>query len=434
MSELQLKVKAMRGNERRYSLWFVLVFLATWNAVLRPSSSIPITPFYVSMPFVLIYLLSIKSYYIQRLFFGFIAFSGYGLVIGVTYGVPLSMQLAQLLKYAQLLTFLMMLTWLYRVGPSFDSSLRKLVIILVALVLTIAILQLFTGFEFPTVANEESGVWLNTFFYTPNDLALFLCGVFCIVLCGEYSYWKKIAILVAIFCINLRNDAKAGILASAVMIGTYILLMGCRRFHIKPIFGFLILIILILLMFFYLDDVNIELADSEFNFHQLFIDPLERFYNLDPYNLGGSIYDRTDAFIYSIEALKSMFWLGLGPAGSVYNLSLPNHELLSAKSLHNAIAEIFVEFGPFAILIFCLLLLPLKQALLSEKVSSHQVCLVCFVAASPLLSVSQSSGFISNYAFWLTAFLIWYPTAVGARSINRSPKRGGHLCQPRASA
>lgn len=408
--------------KRKYYLWFLLVFLAAWNAVLRPSPSIPVTPYYLLMPIVFM-LLIIRAHYARKWIIWFVGFATYGVAIGTAFGVPFSMQMAQLLKYAQLVTFLLMLTWLYRTAPTSPVGLRGLVGVLTVMVFAIAGLQIFTGFEFPTVVNEESGLWLNTYFYTPNDLALFLCGVFCLVLCGNYSLWKKCVFFIAFFAINIRNDAKAAILASIIMIVSYVFLMVCVRFRVRPIIGLLAFAVLALFAVINVGDASIELADSEFNFFQLFLDPFERIYNLEPYNLGGSIFDRTDALIYSIEAFESMNWLGLGPAGSVYNLSLPNYELLTAKSLHNAIAEILVEFGPVALVFFYLLLRPFNNVLVSQRLSSQQICLVCFVAASPLLSVSQSSGFISNYAFWLSAFLIWYPAAVGERSINQSPQR-----------
>jgi hypothetical protein len=157
-----------------------------------------------------------------------------------------------------------------------------------------------------------------------------------------------------------------------------------------------------------LAESEIIIGETEFQFFQLFIDPFDRVINLEPYDLGGSIFDRTDALIYSIKALNSTWLTGLGAAGSVYTLSLPDSELRTAKSLHNAIAEFVVEFGPAALLVGIFLLRPYARALLNICPSRHQIALLTFVAASPMLSVSQSSGYISNYAFWLTAFLIWH--------------------------
>lgn len=398
-------------NRRRGGKWFwyALVFMATWNAVLRPSLTIPVTPYYILMPCVCV-LLATRTSWAGKWFFWLALFAAYGLIVGTAYGVPITMQFAQLLKYAQLVTFIVVLIWLYRADPDSPRRLRNMVRTLTMLVFVIAVVQALTGLEFPTVVNEESSLWLNTFFFTPNDLALFLCGVFCLVLCSNTALWKKGLFFVAFIALNLRNDAKAAILASFLMVGMYALVQACRFLRVKPLVGLLALIVSAPLAVIAMDDTNIEVGDSEFDFIQLFQDPLERIANLEPYDLGGSIFDRTDALIHSIDAIKSTLWLGLGPAGSVYTLSLPNYELLTAKSLHNAVAEILVEFGPAALVIAFLILRPYGRALLSVRPTQQQVGQMCLIAAAPMLSVSQSAGYISNYAFWLTAFLVWYPT------------------------
>lgn len=174
----------------------------------------------------------------------------------------------------------------------------------------------------------------------------------------------------------------------------------------------LLLVVIILCLSWWLQGVTLSVGDAEFNLTQLFIDPFDRIYNLKPYGLGGSIFDRTDALIYAISSFHSTAWLGLGPGGTVYMLSLPDYELLTAKSLHNALAEFFFEFGPVALLVMYFAFRKFWSALVSIRPSAHQKAILAFVAAAPLLSVSQSSGFISNYSFWLTVFLVWSDRSV----------------------
>lgn len=357
----------------------------------------------------------------RRWFLWFLVFACYGLLMGTLYGVPILMQLAQLLKYAQLITFFALLTWLCRSDPFGQFRLQKIVSLLTFLVFAIAGIQIITGFEFPTVANEESSLWVNTFFFTPNDLALFLSGVLCLVLCSKANFLSKIIFFIAFFALNMRNDAKAAVLASCLIIGMYALLRLCIKLRIRPIVAILALTTIVILMLVTLGDTTIKVKETEFNFIQLFLDPFERIINLEPYDLGGSIFDRTDALIYSIEALRSTWWLGLGPAGSIHTLSLPNTELLTAKSLHNAIAEVVVEFGPVALIIGYLLSQPLLRALFTPSPTNQQMAIISFAVAAPLLSVSQSSGYISNYAFWLTAFLIWFAPSISRANMQVRP-------------
>lgn len=400
-------------------IWYAVIFMAAWNAVLRPSVSTPVTPYYVLMP-ILCLLLITRTAWAWRWFFWFLIITCYGLIVGVAYGVPLLMQAAQLLKYAQLVTFFVLLIWLCRSDIRAPERLHRMVWALTICVFAIAGVQAGTGLEFPTVVNEESGLWLNAFFFTPNDLALFLCGVLCIVLCGDTAAWKKGLFFVAFLGLSFRNDAKAAILASLLMISMHGLVWLCIRLRIKPVIGLLVLLIAVPIAVVVMGDITIEIGDSEFNFMQLFQEPFDHIVRLEPYNLGGSVFDRTDALIYAIDAMKTRNWLGLGPAGSVYMLSLPNSELLTAKSLHNAIAEVLVEFGPVALWVGFFLFRPFGRALLSSRPSRQQISQMCLIAAAPMLAVSQSSGYISNYAFWLTAFLIWYP--LSSRRISSKTK------------
>jgi hypothetical protein len=388
--------------------WYALIFMATLNSVLRPSLTIPVTPYYLLMPFACVFLAT-RARWAGRWFFWLFVFAAYGAIVGTSYGVPLTMQAAQLLKYLQLVTFVMLLIWLYKSDLGAPATLLRMVRLLTILAFIIAAIQAVTGFEFPTVVNEESSLWLNTFFFTPNDLALFLCGVFCLVLRSDVRLLKKMLFFAACFGLNLRNDAKAAILASLLMVGMYGLLLLCRRMRIKPLLGLLILVVSVPLSVLALEDTKIQVGDTEFDFMQLFLDPLEHIVNLDLYDKGGSIFDRTDALIHAIAAMKASYWRGLGPAGSLYLLSLPNSQLLTAKSLHSAIIEVLVEFGPAALIAAFFLLRPYLHALLQLRPTQLQIGQMCFIAGAPMWSVSQSAGYISNYSFWLTAFLLWYP-------------------------
>lgn len=398
----------MVGRHSALSSFFLclIIYMAAWNAVLRPSVDLAVTPYYIIAPFLAVYLYCYVVW-TRAWFFIFFLFAAYGFAVGSFYGVPNLMQLAQLLKYAQLLIFFALMSCIFNLDKHGPEKLRSIVVVLVFLVFLIAVVQLVTGFEFPTVVNDESALWLNTFFFTPNDLALFLCGAFCLVLRARISFLFKLLFFAAFFAICIRNDAKAALLATVIMGGTYYLIGLFSRLRLRPVTGLFFLFALVLLSVWLLQGVTLSFGETEFDFVQLFVDPFDRIADLHPYNLGGSIFDRTDALIYSIVAFNTTGWLGLGPGGSVYTLSLPAYELLTAKSLHNALAEFFFEFGPFALITMYFALGKFWRALFAVRPSAHQKAILAFVAAAPLLSVSQSSGFISNYSFWLTVFLIW---------------------------
>lgn len=420
---------AVGGKDSLMAPWFAyaVVLMAACNAALRPTVELPITPYYLLAPVVILLLLaSMRRFGVWLLVYALAA--SYGLLVGTAFGTPWGAQFAQLLKYLQLLTFFGLLRWLSSVDPQAGPRLQRTLALLTALVFALALFQALTGLEIPTVVNEESNLWLNTIFFTPNDLALFLGGVVCLVLASNASWAMKLLFVALVTALNVRNDAKAVLIATALMLVMLLLLRACEALRWRPWVGLMAFTALIASALVYHGDTEVEFADMQFNLVGLLIDPASRILALEPYGLEGSVFDRADALIYGLQAFKASSYLGLGPAGSVQALSLPQYDLITAKSLHNAIAEVFIEFGPLAMLGMLLLLPPVVRALKARRpMAADRGRLMLFVAA-PMLSVSQSSGFISNYAFWLTVFLIWWPSS--AHGLRLDPRRRRAVAQP----
>lgn len=389
-----------------YLLYFLLL-LSFLNAVLRPAADIPITPYYILAPFVAIWLLAVSANF--RLMSAFLFFvASYGLVVGILAGTPLLIQFSQLTKYAQLLVIFGVLRWLQKNDSRFYERCAKLVIGFSFGIAAIALLQLLTGFQFPAVINDESALWLNTFFFTPNDLALFLAPVLVLVLLGSYSWIFKFIFFGFVFALNLRNDAKAILITMIILVFGYVCIKLSKRYQIPSLLVMIGVIGSAIAMLGVYAEFGFELNDQEITALDLLIDPIERIFALEPYNLGGSIFDRADAVIHALTALRDNWWFGLGPGGSVHILTLPAYELLTAKSLHNAIAELFVDFGPIFIVLAAMFVLPVLSEMasrrpLAQRSTGRALLLLC----APFLAVSQSSGYISNYAFWIAAYLVW---------------------------
>jgi hypothetical protein len=401
-------------------LAYATVCVALGNAVLRPAVDVPVTPYYLAAP-VAAMALAASVLWFRNWLAVFGAVACYGLLVGIAYGVPIGAQASQLLKYLQLLTLFGLLRWLHEVDPEAGPTLRRIVLWFTVAVLGLALLQSRTGWEVPTVVGEESHLWLNAVFYTPNDLALFLGGALCLALASNASWLFKLTALALVCMLNVRNDAKAVLIATAIMVTVLVALRVCAALRLRPWAGFTLLALPVVAVVGGLAGVEFELADASFTPAELIADPLTRLMALEPYELAGSVFDRTDALIYAVQAFQSTWYLGLGPGGTVHTLALPQFEIATTKSLHNALAEVALEFGPVALLGFCLMLPPLVRALVARRPDATERGRLMLAAAAPMLAVSQSSGFISNYAFWLTAFLICWPAVAGDRRVKRRP-------------
>jgi hypothetical protein len=399
---------------------YLLLLAACFNAVLRPPSGLPVTPYYLLSPLVGFWLLHVSS----RARAGAVLLTltcCYGLVVGVAAGTPLALMTLQILKYAQLFVLLGLLAWLRATDRRFEQRIRRVLALFLAATLAFAALQAAIGAELPAVTNEESGLWLNTFFYTPNDLALFLCAMLLLAWTSPAPWLAKAGLVAAIFALNVRNDAKAILIAGLLMLGV----MGCgwlaRKLRLRllsVVMGALGLVLVAVLTY---AEVGVTLNEQEVTPLNLVLDPLQRITALDPYDLGGSVFDRTDALIHAIAALSENSWLGLGPGGSVHVLTLPQYELLTAKSLHNAVAELVIDLGPWFLLPFILATAHVVAAAARRGASTRSVARLSLLVGLPFLAVSQSSGYISNYAFWVAAYLIWQSNAGDTRATQRLP-------------
>lgn len=385
----------------------IVIICAIFNPILRPAAEIGITPYYLAFPFIFIWIfIKNANYRKSTIIAGFVLM--YGFFAGYINETPWQPMLFQGLKYLELWTFFGLIGWIKIAHKNGEQILIKISYAALYFVFAISLAQIVTGLEIPTVVNEESYLWINTFFYTPNDLALFLGGMTCLIITDRKNVLFKAILILFIFTLNLRNDSKAIIISGIIVLSFFYMLVLAQNMKIR-----LIYVIPLSLAILYPLSVaglnwNIDIYQSNFDIYQLFIDPIDRIINFDPYNLGGSIYDRTDALIYSSEALYRNNFLGLGPGGTVYLLSMSNFELLTAKSVHNAVAEFIFEFGWIGMMV-CIFSLgrPILRTLRADTPGRHDAIKVAFFIAVPFFAVSQSAGFISNYAFWLTAFLIW---------------------------
>lgn len=402
-----MSVKFPIGNYILYAI----IFAACLNPVLRPASEIPITPYYLMSPIIGLYL-AVNYKWTWKWIIIFILGAVYGFAAGIAYGTPFENQVFQSFKYLQLLVFFLTLMLLYRSDKHCSERLVRIIYTLTLLIFIFAIFQEYTGFQFESVVNDESHIWLNTIFFTPNDLGLYLSGVFCIALNIPSRKRFFLAFVLCFFVLNFRNDAKAAILAAMLMILMYGMIKICTAINLRPIYAIISVIALLTLSVLLIGDKTLEVGETEINIEQLFADPYKHIVTLEPYNLAGSIYDRTDAMINGLSELINTGGIGFGPGGSTYMLSLPEFELLSAKSMHNAILEFIFDFGLFAYSLIAFCAFRFIKFMFSSRLANQQIVQACFISAAPLLSVSQSSGFVSNYAFWLTVFVIFFPSAV----------------------
>lgn len=271
-----------------------------------------------------------------------------------------------------------------------------------AALVTIVVIQTALNFDLPGTWGYRSMSYSSAVFYTPNDLALFLTAYLVLVVFGSKDVKWKALIAVLVLGINVYNESRLAIAANSVTIAAALaisLISGRVKYPLAAFFGGVVAAIAV-----------VAVAGIAFRIElvQQVGEALRRIFTLDQFRLAGSIYDRTDALIIGLREYFQSGGIGLGPGGSAHLFTLPWYHGMTAESLHFALAEFAVDLGPPFWLAFLILVARTFWTLLwRERPSASEVGQFVILISLPVLSMIQSSGFISNYGAWAALTLVW---------------------------
>ena len=313
----------------------------------------------------------------------------YGIICSYFFSRFQNFNFLYFLHYATLI-FIASLTFalISRIGrQSVFHHLRGVYLVMIAL----AIFQFFTGFEFPNTAYVGT---INIFYWVDNDFGAALAAFIPFLL---FSPKKKVSnkILAGLgIAIIAYNGSRIALLS----IIFFLLFSALYRFRWL---GYATALILGIGLFLYFKEYKLG-GDT---LAQLIVDPIKRIITLNPYDKGGSIYDRTNALIFGIEELISAKGMGIGPGNATAMFELPEYYLISAKSMHNFIAQIFVEYGwlmLLSVLYSMVVAYNYRRRIGISPRTDHT--LYIYIVTASLASLSQSEGIFSNYYFFVAFF------------------------------
>ena len=402
----------------RFVLYTMLV-LGAMNVVLRPSPESPLTPFYLLAPLVFLPAILFSSAGFRWALIG-LGVACYGMIVGLLYGLPFSFMSTQIIHYLYIFLLFGVLDYLASSDPKFLRRMTFLLKFLLGVIVTAILVQAATGVEMPNVQPLYEGRFYNAFFFTPNDLALFLGALYCLFLTSRYSTAAKIAGTVLLFVILIVNSNRAVLLAVTVMAASYGVIKLSNFLRTPPIFLFLVGLLLMSISIGVVTQLEITVHGVVLNLGDLMYDPVRRVLELDPYRAPGSVFERTDALIFSLTEYFKTGGLGLGPGGSRYVLTLPQYSTVNVATMHNAIGELWVELGPLLVLSLAVAAARVLMSMGKVRPERGDAVRMVLLTALPLLSLSQSGGYISNYSFWIVFYLIvrakqWHESAAQTR-------------------
>lgn len=386
------------------AFFYVAIFISCFNTVLRVDEESPLTLYYAITPLVFGILLISTNWFVRWVVF-FIMLALYGIIVGWFFGVPRDFLLPKLVFFYFLLVFAGSMRFLQLRDRNFTRNIVKFLWLIALLVFLFAMLQATVGFRLPNTSSVE-GMYFTAFFYTANDVALFMTAMLALVLMRPGPPAMKIALLIAVIVLTSVNDARAAFMAMVIIPLVFYSSSLSRSLRLPPLVVALIATVVAIALVLAGSAIQFEVDGVPMNLYELVGEPVRRIIQLQDYNLRGSLYDRSDALIIGMREFISTYGFGFGPGGSTYLLSLPENRLVTAESLHNAVAELLFELGYVFLFPFVLWIYRVIKPLAGTTPTRAELARFAFLCGLPFLSVTQSSGFISNYAAWTVIYLV----------------------------
>lgn len=385
------------------AFFYIVIVIAAFNTVLRTDMESSVTLYYAISPVVgLVLLAKTRWFFMWSVLFVLAAV--YGILAAKVFGTPDYFYLPQLAFYGFLLVFFGVMRFQMTRDPNFSRNIMRLLWFLFIMVFMLSLSEAMTGIRIPNLPNNDPSYLLG-YFYTANDVALFISAALAVIIIRPGSLAVKFAATAGVFVINSINDAKAAMLAIILIAVVFFASKMTSRLRLPPLVLGGVAALGTIMIVFGGRAIDVQIGGVEYNLYDLLAEPVTRIFHLNTYNMPGSIFDRSDALIINLREFISTNGLGLGPGGSTYVLSLPENRLATAESMHNGVAELGVEMGMVFLIPLGLWVYKVCFRMMQVRPSRGDLARFAFLCGLPFLSVTQSSGFISNYATWMVVFL-----------------------------
>jgi len=264
------------------------------------------------------------------------------------------------------------------------------------------------GFSFPNIENVPYAV--RGVHKIENDFSLVLSSFVFILFAVESKFLYKILILLFVSIVAFFNDAKIIVLAlfMLVMVDFFIFNKNIPK-KIK-ILTTAISSLAIIFSLYWLADYKIQFPGAEYSLLELILEPIVRIITLDPFgDLYGSISNRTDMIIFSLQDLISSYGLGIGFGNTLQMLESAKYGTIgSAQSIHNFPLQFTVELGLFV-----------TGFILFRLLRKLNMNIIMFFFVMLFSSLSQSVGLFSNYYFFCCLYFLILNSKEQFKKINK---------------
>ncbi|RLA83866.1 MAG: hypothetical protein DRG78_03120 [Epsilonproteobacteria bacterium] len=385
-------------------LFFILSF-SFMHAVLRLSSTSPISLYRIFIPIILlIFMFQYKKSLIPFMILSFLLL--YNFLLTYFYCGCYKHYIQFSFHYISIFTIFLIVYYLLEKIKF--SKIYNFMYSFLIFMLIIAIFEIIFNFRLPNVALYYDGS-VSAFNWTQNEFTTAQLGFIPFLLVLEKRLYIKIPLITFILYLSFFiNDSKIGFIGIFIAIIIYIL----KSFFIKNkyikliVLGILILLIPILIIIPY-NEIIIHFRNDEISLFNLFIDPIIRIFTFTPYlSTGGSIFDRVDGAIYAIINLIDSNMFGIGIGNTYTMLQTDTYKLATAESIHNLPLQLIVENGIFMLFVMIYLIYYFLKLLWKQTVNEYEMIQLIAIPSFLIGSLSSSGGIFSNYYFIVCTILI----------------------------
>ena len=287
----------------------------------------------------------------------------------------------------------------------FNERVYRLLDRVTSITIILFLFQFLFRFQFPNTVPGRLGLY----YWTENELGMSLAIMIPIYVINlkNRSIWSIFPKVIAIFVILFINDNKVSIIGLVLAFAVQLLILNIEIIKEKRTYLFGIVMGLIALVLgAYLWNPSLTFVGYTIELRKLVFDPIERIVMLNPYNLAGSVYDRTDAIIYGIMELKRTFFLGIGLGNANEMLKLPEYTLVTAKSMHNFYAQVIVEQGILGLYFIYYVGKRTISGLVYDSTQKINKLRLIYFISFPIIAMQSSAGIFSNYFVWATLIYV----------------------------
>lgn len=385
-------------------IFYFTLFLSYMNTVFRLDEQSSISLFRVFLPF-MIFLLIIKyREIVLKNYIYYLLFFLYSLIQTYFYNNIYEYFFVFIIHAFILLNLFLITKY---ICSRIEFKFIKFQFYFFVIIVVVAITQILFHFNLPNT-NIPKDMSVSAMFWTQNELSTALLSFVPFLLVYGRLFINIIFVPMVLF-ITYYNDSKMAFLSIILGVLIYfIFVVFQKKFSYVVKFLFTIIIFYIFFILFLIFDINAEIFifnSNTYSFFSLLMLPLEHILLLDPFPGSGSIPDRTNAVIFSMQELMNTNFLGIGLGNSIFMLTKPEYYLKSASSLHNLPVQIILETGILGVIIYIFIFIYYLKLMFKKNKLLKDLLFLILIPVYLLGSLSSSVGIFSNYYFFVSLFM-----------------------------